>query len=199
MNCAPKLIKLGNSSKGGKLKTDFDGNCNDIPDYVRVKGTTDVNHVSRSGNWISKEKYPNPAVTLELMDCHHAVVKECSYDINGNPVSATIPEYDLDSISFTKTGDNVVLDLAFITENNITSYDLQRRDSISSFVTIATFAYDVNAGGAYQVIDVNPPQDTLVYQIVGTPTTGGTIIDAVGTSIPEGPIPGEFSYNNAPA
>lgn len=201
MNCASTLIKLGNNSKGGKLKADFDGSCNDIPDYVRVKGTTDVNKVSHSGNWISKEKYPNTAVTLELMDCHHVVKKECTYDINGNIVVPSVANYDVDSMIFEKqpTGE-IKITINFITENNIGTYNLQRMDSLNPYLTVTSFSYDVNLGGSYEVLDSTCPQEVVQYRIVGIPLDGSTpIIDEAGTAEPASPIPGVFAFDNTQA
>lgn len=184
MQAPSKIIKLGNSPQGGKLKADF---TNPLPAFVKVKNTNDENQVTPSGNWISTNKYASLAVTLQLLSVSKAVVLEANYDVNGNIVPnigssfATLPPTD--GMSFEKLSPtSVVISIFFESENNIQKYSLIKRTSESSYLIsnpIGFFNFESSKGGAYigVITDNNVPQERVFYKVVGYGLDNTEIID----------------------
>ncbi len=168
MECTDQIQLQGNSP--GKIKGNFSGN--DLPKNIRVKGTSDINHVSASGNWISKNRYSSLAQVLELLDDNNQVIKECQYDSQGKfvppPNNDCFVSYGSPYLDFVSLSDgSLEVDLFFTSEKQVVSHMVLRRgENDNAFYQIGTtIAYDSNAKGFYTTKDTAPLSGSTLYKI----------------------------------
>jgi hypothetical protein len=168
MCSAEHIIKLGNAPQGGKLKANFD--CNPMPKFARVKeNPSDVNHVTPSGNWISRDKYQTPMVTLELLDGNQALMATLSFDINGLliPVGPTCLAIFADPVMFfDPEGNQLGITFILTTERGVASYQVEKRGELdSSFSNVGDpILYNADNGGAYE-LTVPLPNEGVLYRV----------------------------------
>jgi len=131
--CCAETIQM-QGTPPGKLKANFP--CA-VPAFVRVKGTTDVQKVTPSGNWISANTYPSTAVTLELLDANQNVVKECSYDSNGNIITSCFAEFGPVDANLTPPSILVVWTVNF--QTGVTTFIVERSTDLDPNTGVGTF------------------------------------------------------------
>jgi hypothetical protein len=180
MECTDQIQMQGVSP--GKLKGNFSGT--DLPKYIRVKGTSDANHVSASGNWISRQKYSSLAQTLELMDESQGVIKECQYNAEGRYVPPVVNQcfvsYGSPYLTFIPMDNGTLeVDLFFTSERQVVSHNLMRRgENDNDFRQIGeSIPYNAGANGFYNIVDPSPVAGFTLYSI----TTNFSSCGAVGS------------------
>lgn len=168
MECTDQIKLQGNAP--GKIKGDFSGN--DLPKSIRVKGSADVNHVSASGNWISKNKYTSLAITIEGLDDNNNVIKECKYDEQGKfipPITnACFVSYASPYLTFTTLDNNTLeINLFLSSEKQVISHDVMRKgENDNAYKQIGnSIPFDINAKGFYSLIDSAPLTGSTLYLI----------------------------------
>lgn len=168
-SCAPTVRKLAQGSNPSKLMTIF---ADELPDSVRVKGTSDINKVNPAGHWISKEKYDVPNKTLELLDGSGAVLRECTYDNNGNATSPCSVLFMSNGVS--RSGSNVTVIWDVASEQGITKYLIEAAPDDVTFTSFDEQTFDTSKGGSYSKM-VSPPAGTVFFRLTAVCSGGAKI------------------------
>ena len=170
LTCAPTLRKLAQGNNPSKLMAIF---ADDLPDTIRVKGTSDVNKVNPAGHWISGQKYTALNMTLELLDVTGNVIRECAYDANGNVTSNCSVLFM--SFSAVVSGSTAVINWDVAAEQGISKYQLETSPDTTTFNVAGEQLFDSTKTGSYSK-SVTIPAGTVYFRITAVCSGGATII-----------------------
>lgn len=178
----PSSIQFKNDSKSeNKVFASF--LTNDIPEYIRVKGTDDFVKVKKNQKeWYSKRKYPDLALTLQFFKGND-VVLEPSYAADGKYVPPVV-ENNCEIEGFESkilTNNNAIVDWLSISESNIEKYMIiSQENSESDFNIVDT---NVLPKGNNQIYNINDDstfdKTNAIYYLYVRFKDGKTLLKAV--------------------
>lgn len=99
---------------------------------MQVKGTNDIRRISGGGNWVSRDTYSKLDQTLQLLNENMTLIKECSYNAQGQLVTTPPPPCVAEWYSFNlednaQAGCTVKWELT--NQSGYQNYSVRRRDA----------------------------------------------------------------------